>query len=160
MNNRSTRGLEAVESKRNFEREALLSGVTIKKYRSDNGIFVSQEFTNSLTKMSQTIDRCGIGAHHQNGIDERHIKTIVERTRTMLLHAIHRWPSTIMTEIWPLALKLAVDLQNTTPGHTDHSPTEIFTGTKAKLHLMDFHTLGCMVYILEPTLQNGLSLPK
>ena len=41
-------GYETVNSKHSVEREALEHGVTIKKYRSDNGIFKDYEFTEAL----------------------------------------------------------------------------------------------------------------
>jgi hypothetical protein len=110
--------------------------------------------------MEQIIDYCGVGAQHQNGIAERRIHSIVDRARTMLLHAIHRWPSTITTKLWPFALKLAVDLQNATPGITELTPQKIFTGTKCQLYLSNFNTFGCPVHVIEPGLFNGSMIPK
>jgi hypothetical protein len=40
----------------------------------------------------------------------------------MLLHAMHHWPDIIKVDLWPYALKLAVDLHNHTPGPSGHSP--------------------------------------
>jgi hypothetical protein len=37
---------------------------------------------------------------------------IVDQARTMLLHAMHKWPDVITVELWPYALKLAADLQS------------------------------------------------
>jgi hypothetical protein len=42
--------------------------------------------------MDQTIDFCGVGAHHQNGVAERDIFTVTEMARAMLLHAVLHWP--------------------------------------------------------------------
>jgi hypothetical protein len=40
-------------------------------------------------------NRVGVSAHFQNGIAERRIKDLTERSRKSLFHAIHRWPSAV-----------------------------------------------------------------
>jgi hypothetical protein len=52
-------------------------------YRGGNGIYQSKEFVKDLT------DR--VGAHRQNGVAERAIRTISESARAMLLHAAMHW---------------------------------------------------------------------
>jgi hypothetical protein len=109
----------------------------------------------------QSITLSGVNQHNQNGIAERNICTVCDRACTMLLHAILWWPQAVTVELWPYALKLAVDIHNATPGPSGLSPEEIFSRQKAKTdRLMDFHSFGCPVFVLEPHLQQGLKIPK
>jgi len=79
----------------------------------------------------------------------------------MLLHAMRSWPEIITKDLWPFALKLAVDIHNSTPGPSGLSPDEIFSGQKStKNRLADFHTFGCPVFVLEASLQDGHKLLK
>jgi hypothetical protein len=159
--NRSTGADEALESKRLFEREALSHGVQVLSYHSDNGIFASNEFKAACAALNQHIDYCAVGAHHQNGIAERHIQTTVNCARAMLFHAMYRWPDVCGMELWLFAIPQAVNLANATPGTTGLSAAEIFTGQKSCCRLEDFHTFGCPVFILEARLQQrGASIPK
>ncbi len=79
---------EAVAVKEKFERHAKGCGVKINKFRADNGVFATNKWRQSLIAGNQVITYCRVNAHWQNGIAERNIRTIVERARTMLLHAI------------------------------------------------------------------------
>ncbi len=120
-----------------------------------------KEFMANVELNHQSITLSGVNQHSQNGIAERNIRTVCDRARTMLLHAILRWPQTVSVEMWPFALKLAVDIHNATPGPSGLSPEEIFSRQKARQdRLTDFHTFGCPVFVLEPCLQQGLKIPK
>jgi hypothetical protein len=56
---------------------------------------------------------------------------------------------------------MAVNVHNATPGPSGLSPEEIFSKQKScQDQLVDFHTFGCPVFILEPRLQQGLRIPK
>ena len=77
---------ETVMTKMDFEREALGVGVTIKKYSSDNGVYVSEKFKEHLKDMKQTIQHCGVGGHHHNAHAENGIKIVSQKARTMLFH--------------------------------------------------------------------------
>ncbi len=92
----------------------------------DNGIFASKDFRSSCLQQKQRMKFCGVNAHHQNGIAERHIRSITERARTMLIHAMISWPDIITEHLWPYAFRLAVDLHNNTPNSTGLTPEEIF----------------------------------
>ena len=47
------------------------------------------------------------------------------------------------------------------PGPSGLSPEEIFTQQKARPgRLLDFHTFGCPVFVLDPSLQQGHKIPK
>jgi len=79
----------------------------------------------------------------------------------MLLHAIHHWPNTISDELWPFALKLAIDIHNSTPGPSNLSPNEIFSRHKStKNRFWDLHPFCCPVFVLEASLQDGHHIPK
>jgi hypothetical protein len=120
-----------------------------------------KEFMANAELNQQPVTLSGVNQHGQNGIAERHIRTVCDRARTMLLHAILRWPQAVSIEMWPFAVKLAVDIHNATPGPSGLSPEEIFSRQKARQdRLADFHTFGCPVFVLEPRLQQGLKIPK
>ena len=78
---------ETLVGKACFEREAALHGVKVKHYQTDNGVFTAQGFVDEIHKNEQRLTFHGVGMHHQNGVAERAIGTIVRRTRTQLLHA-------------------------------------------------------------------------
>jgi hypothetical protein len=78
----------------------------------------------------------------------------------MLIHATISWPDIISDTLWPYALRLAVDLHNSTPTNSGFTPKEIFTGLKGRNSLPDFHPFGCPIFILEPSLQQGHKIPR
>ena len=107
---------ETVKAKLTFDREDLSQGVVIKGYHTDNGIFNYSEFIVVLLKKEQKIRFSGAGASHQNGAEERAIKTVVTMTRTMLMHAALRCPEdTLSTDIWSMAMYYSVWVYNRTP---------------------------------------------
>jgi hypothetical protein len=73
----------------------------------------------------------------------------------MLIHAMIQWPDIITETLWPFALRLAVELHNKTPGPSDLTPEEIFTGIKQKNKFFDFHPFGCPIFVLDPSLQQS-----
>jgi hypothetical protein len=156
----STGSKEAIEAKHRFELIASQFNRTIKCYHTDNGIFASKDFRQSCIDQRQCIKFCGVNAHHQNGIAERHIQTITEHARTMSIHAMIQWPAIITETLWPYALHLAIDLHNSTPGTSGMTPEEIFTGYKHRNKLSDFHSFGCPIFVLDPTLQQGHKIPR
>ncbi len=118
----STGGTEAIDGKRCFEQLASTYGVKIKAYRSDNGTMAKKDFLQNIADNQQTITLAGVNNHSQNGIAEHNIRTICDRARTMLLHAMDHWPEVVGLDLWPFTLKLAVDVHNATP-----APEEIFS---------------------------------
>ncbi len=156
----STGAEEAIAAKHRFELLASSYNRRIKHYHTDNGVFSTKLFRSSCTQQNQQISFCGVNAHHQNGIAERYIRTITERARTMLLHAMISWPEIIKEDLWPYALRLAVDLHNATPGVSGLTPEEIFSGSKGRNRLSDFHPFGCPIFVLDPTLQQGHKIPR
>ena len=175
----STNAAQTLQGKHRFERQAQQFDVKIKNFRADNGIFRSKEFRDDLEIHEQDVTYCGVGAHHQNGVAERHIRIIVERARTALLHASTKWPDMIDPELWTYAVNYAVHQWNLTPREDLKflSPEEVFSGTTSRT-LPDlsrssgptdskvtslartFQTFGCPVFVLDSALQDGKSLPK
>jgi len=84
----SLNATETLTGKHLIEREAQNGGVDVCSYRGDNGVFQLLEFQKDLEIRGQTIKFSGVGAHHQNGVAERAIRTITECARTMILHTI------------------------------------------------------------------------
>ena len=110
----SLRAGETINMKRAFERFASTFGICIKKYHTDNGVFKSTEFLRKVSSLNQGIDFCGVGAHHQNGVAERAIKTISWWARTMLINAAIHWPamSDQILALWPYAMDHVVFIWN------------------------------------------------
>ena len=94
---------ETLRAKFAFEKWAGTYQVTIERYHADNGRFAEKSFRDSVINSGQLITFCGVGAHHQNGIIERHISLLSNASRTLLLHAQQRWPNAITTILWPFA---------------------------------------------------------
>ena len=158
----SLRAADTVISKRAFERAAKSCGVKVQSYHGDNGIFKSKEFQAALTKEEQQLKFSGVGAHHQNGVAERSIRTVTEKARTMMQHAYLHWPEEFQVQLWPFALDYACWLHNHTPSHTHGwAPLEVFCGTRVDCqHLQRAKVWGCPGYVLSPTLQDGKKIPK
>ena len=85
----------AIEAKEKYERKMAEYGVKVQSYHADNGIFRSKGFQEHIRQSNQKLTFCGVGAHFQNRIAENYIKQITGAGRTMLLHAIYRWPEVV-----------------------------------------------------------------
>lgn len=154
---------DTLQTKQAFEHFAAQYGVKLQSFRVDNMPFASKEFRADCEAKGQTIDFSGVGAHHQNGVAERALKTITQWARSMMLHSLLHWPEEADASLWPLALEHAVYLWNYMPNiHSGFAPIEIFTGTKLKTHatIMNARVWGCPVYVLDPKLQDGKKIPK
>jgi hypothetical protein len=73
---------DTIQAKRLFESMAASCGARIKGYHADNVPIYSNEFKQELTSKKQTITLSGTGAHHQNGVAERAIRTVTSWART------------------------------------------------------------------------------
>ena len=146
---------KTLAAKRAYERLATMHEVTIRQYNADNGSFAKKAFRATVDDATQSISYCGVGAHHQNGIAENHIKQLTLTSRTLLLHAKRFWPEAITTMIWPFALKTAaeqhnrlkIDINGVTPNGT-------FSGIRTEMNLKDEHPWGCPIYVLDHHLQD------
>ena len=161
-NQPTLRAGDTVRSKREFETIAREHNVLVREYHGDNGVFKTDMFKKDCEDRNQKLDFSGVGAHHQNGVAERAIRTVVESARTMMLHAAIYWPDEADLLLWPMALEYAVHLWNHTPGRESGvAPLELFSGTKVdSAVLRNSHVWGCPAYVLDPTLQDGKKLPK
>ena len=120
-----------------------------------------QEFLNHINTYQHTITYCGMNAHGQNGIAEQAIQSSCDIAHTMLIRAIEKWPEAVTMVLWPFALKMAANIHNGTPGQSGLSPEEIFTRQKAQPdRLLDVHTFGYPVFVLDPKLQQGQKILK
>ena len=110
----------------------------------------------------QTIRHSAVGAHHQNGVAERAISTIMSISRAMLHHSALHWPDVADVGLWPLAVLHAVRIWNRMPNEqSGRSPLELFSRTTFKpTNFQDFHVWGCPVYVLNSTLSDGKKLPR
>jgi hypothetical protein len=153
---------DTIRSKMTFERDCHTHGVGVQAYHGDNGIFNSAEFLRELDSKGQGLQLSGVGAHHQNGVAERAIKTVMERARTLMLHAAIHWPEARDEQLWPLAVDYSLHLWNNTPKEgVGLSPEELFSRSKGDgSSMLNSHVWGCPTYVLDPKLQDGKKLPK
>ena len=154
---------DTISSKRSVERESLGSGVFVKEYHSDNGIFSSKDFEEALMNDEQFIKKSGVGAKHQNAVAERAIGTVQNMARAMLLHVRIHWPEEFDSAHWPFALDYAIWIYNHIPiaDKANMCPDEIFSKTKLGCWaLRRARVFGCPTYVLDNRLQDGKKIPK
>ncbi len=152
-----------LEAKHSLEHYAATCGVEVQHYHADNGISTDKLFSEDVKSSMQRLTLCGIGAHHQNGVVEQAIKSLMLISRTLLLHAQQHWPEYITTMLWPFALKAAQDCMNQLHVNLDGLTQEMAFSdvAAATLRLHDFHTWGCPCYILDSRLQtNPKGVPR
>jgi hypothetical protein len=130
---------------------------TVKHYHADNGAFAHKGFLDEVNWKDQKITFCDVGTHHQNGIIKNKNKMLTLATRTLLLYGIRMWPQMIDTMFWPFAFKVAakrhnllsLDGQGQTPLSLLHDvPIE-------HIPVKTFHTLFCLVYVLDSQSQSA-----
>ena len=152
---------ETVKAKHAFESVAEQRRVKILHYHADNGRFADNAFIADCIAQRQSLSYCGVDAHFQNGIAERHIRDLQEQTRTSMLYAMNKWKRMILICLWPYAMRHANDVANAMPRKgEDGSPLEKFTGVPVRPKLRHFHAFGCPTYVLDNALQSGQGVPK
>ena len=158
----SLKASETIIGKRRFERMLNNFGHDVKVYLGDNGVFKSKEFQEELRNRGQEMEFCGVGAHHQNGVAERAIRTVSEAARTMMIHAAIYWPGSVSMDLWPMAVEYATYIYNRMPGmNTGVAPLELITGARLNPNdLRGMRVWGCPCYVLDPKVQDGNKLPR
>ena len=147
---------ETVEAKRAFEAHARDFGVKMENYHCDNGRFADNAFIFECKNSGQNISYCSVNAHFQNGKAEKRIRDLRESARTMLLHAIARWPNATSVRLWPYAIRYASELRDQIADKRDGScPLARFSGSEVASNMKNFHTFGSPVYTLENDLATG-----
>ena len=152
-----------LEAKAKFEVAMWELGIKVREYHLDKGsAFTSDAFTSDLVQNKQKFSYAGVGAHSQNGIAERAIQTIVYMARTMMIHSSIHWPGVADTCLWPMAVQAAVYIHNRFPRIDNNlSPYELLTSSRwERQRLMNLHVWGSPVYVLDPRIQDGKTIPK
>ena len=115
-----------------------------------------------MSDNNQTINYCRVGPHYQNGIAKSDIKQIIEKTRTMLIHAKYIWPEVIQPCLWPFLLKQAeFNLNNLRLGKSGNCAPIILLLSTTKstsgiiIHLVDWCTHSIQDYKVPVLFQNG-----
>ena len=147
---------ETLQGKKAFEIIAKNSGISVKGYHGDNGIFRANAWINDCNLQNQSMTFAGVNAHHQNGMAERRIRELQELARTMLIHANRRWNKCVTTELWPYAVRAAMEAINESPSLQNNerkSPAQLFHKTNVLANPKHFQPFGCPVYVLNNSLQ-------
>eukprot|EP00804_Cyclotella_cryptica_P015898 CCRYP_006377-RA/>CCRYP_006377-RA protein AED:0.16 eAED:0.08 QI:0/0/0/1/0/0/2/0/228 len=129
-----------------------MAAAEIKHRHSDNGVFAADMFRCDCEKKHQSQRFSGVGAKHQNLITERAIQTIMYMSRTGVDDSA----------LWGFAVKHVAWLYNHIPNSTSElTPLELLTKTKADhKDLLWSHVWGCLVFVLDPKLQDGKKYPS
>jgi hypothetical protein len=98
---------ETLLAKLAFEKLCAKTDCSVKYYQADNGQFSDNEFLATCNNVNQTIEFCGVGAHHQNGIAKNRSKQQTQTARVLLLHGMRMWPQMADHIFWPFAIKAA-----------------------------------------------------
>ena len=116
-----------------------------------------------LSRKNATGRASAVGAHHQNGVAERNIQTIMSWALSMMLHQLLHWPDAFDEALWPFALEHAVYLWNHLPkSRSGLSPHELFAGSISpnRDEVLRARVWGSPVWVLDPALQDGRYLPR
>jgi hypothetical protein len=109
-------------------------------------------FCKHLSDHDYKISLSGVGAHHQNGVAERAIQTVMWKAQRMMIHLQLLWPDHFAFNLWSFALSYAKWLHNRTPTEDlGFSPIELFGGVRLNCHhLRRVRVFGCPAYVLDP----------
>ena len=109
-------------------------------------------------KNRQGMSFAGVNAYHQNGIAERRIKELQELARTMLIHGNHRWDKAIAPNLRPYAIQMTNDIVNYAPSFYNKEKrflSQTFVNTNTNINPKHWKPFGCLLYVLNPSLQNS-----
>lgn len=122
---------------------------TIKIVRSDNGTeYVNKNFEELFAKSGIKHEKSTPYSPQQNGLSERMNRTILEKTRCMLLD------SQLAKHFWAEAVQAAVDVINTLPNSPNGvAPDEIWYNKKC--NLKHFRVFGSRAMVWKPEMKRG-----
>ncbi len=131
--NNSITSEETVWAKLAFETHLQTYGVTFLQYHADNGRFQDKLFKMDCEEKNQQLMFCGVNAHFQNRRAEKKTRDLQDTTRTSLLHVIWKWPQAVIINLWPYAIRYAMEVNNSIPvrGKVE-SPLEVLGENKAR----------------------------
>jgi hypothetical protein len=113
---------ETLLAKLAFKKLCARADCSAEYYQADNGQFSDREFLAACKFLNQTIEFCGVGAHHQNWFIENINKQLTQIARVLLLHSMRMWPQMVDQMFWPIAIETAAEKMNSlhidTDGHT------------------------------------------
>jgi hypothetical protein len=152
---------ETLLAKFAFKKLCAKANCSVKHYQADNGQFSDNEFLAICNNLHQTIEFCGVGAHHQNGIVENKNKQLTQAARVLLLHGMRMWPQMVDQMLWPFAIKAAAERMNSLHIDTEgHTPESKFYGVNIEnIPVKTFHPIVCPAcYVLNSRLHNAGSI--
>lgn len=152
---------QTLKGKIAFESMAATHGIKIKHYHADNGIFNANLWRESCKTKQQGLSFAGVNAHHQNGVAERKIGILTELTRTNLNHTCQKWPGVITYNLWPYAMRMAVEAINhtvTAKSNFTNTPHNIFSNLRAEVRTYEWHHFGCPACVLKAELQTSTQI--
>ena len=134
-------GQATVDACNEFEVLSRNMGVDVKHYHCDNGRFADSKFISHCKHRHISVTYCGVNAHHQNGVAERTIGILRDEARVALWHAVFRWPSMLLLNLWPYAIRNAAEIRNSLPSSDSGlSPLEMYSNSSVGTNFNDFHT--------------------
>ncbi|KAJ4865180.1 gag-polypeptide of LTR copia-type domain-containing protein [Trichoderma breve] len=129
-------------------------GITVRKWRMD-GEFQKGEVSRYVKKHHMAVEPTIPYQHHMNGVGERGMRTVREKTKESLR-------STSMPEnLWPCAMEQAVWYKNRSPSRAlknKMTPWEAFHGYKPNLSRE--HIFGSRMFVTLPPEKGRDALPK
>jgi len=141
-----------------FEKFSKANGVDVRHCHTDNGIFACCQWQDDCTAKMQGFTCSGVNVHHQSGRVKTRMRSLQDQGRSMLIHANHRWPTTITAHLWPCAVRAANDSLNATPAARfahDLSPLQVFAGTSVDVNHRHWNPIFCPACVLAGPLQTA-----
>jgi transposase InsO family protein len=123
------------------------SGRLVKKVRTDGGSEFLADFAACLRGKGIIHERSVRYTPQQNGAAERLNRTLMERTRCMMLDA------SVPAKFWAEAVATACHVHNMAPSRGESTPWELFYGVKPNLKAL--RVFGCLAYAQVPQQLRG-----
>ncbi len=127
----STNATEALKSVAHLKAYASDKGFKIRNFHFDSGIFSMAEFKAHCDTHNIKYNFSGVGAHFQNGVAERNIKTVAQWARANMLHLATHWPQQANLQFWPQAIDYSTWVFNRLPNvDTGLTPNKIWSSVQ------------------------------